>query len=138
MKKKKQQTKNLIILAVVTVGIVLGLWAMKSNFSLNSKAAEKCKGGGYFLGNLNTCYQENAKTCSNGYKCCAKKVEYSKCKNKPYYNYLKKQKKSVNDCKGNGYSPASWGGCYLIGGKVCGTDSERCCNKRVDTKFCNK
>lgn len=134
MKKKKQQTRNLIILAIVTVGIVLGLWAMNSSLNLNSNASGNCTGGSFGILNGN-CYEMWPRPCNGG--CCSKKVSMNRCEDYKYNP--KKFKKSASDCKGNGYDTDKDGNCYLIDGKVCdysGNIGNDCCNKKVDKKFC--
>lgn len=98
MKKKKQQTRNLIILAVVTVGIVLGLWAMNSKFSLNSKADyNDCKPTGvYALLNPNSCIEFKRKK-SDGMLCGYRNVEMKYCTSDKY-----KPKPTKTDCKPSG------------------------------------
>lgn len=88
MKKKKQQTRNLIVLAVLIVGIILGLWAMNSNFSLNSKASEKCPGGTFSIGPDNNCYELAARSYGSG--CRNKRVAFQKCRNAKYFLENKK------------------------------------------------
>lgn len=85
MKKKKEQTKNIIVLAVLIVGIVLGLLAMNSNFSLNSKADyNDCKPTGlYSLLNTNNCIEWKIKQ-SNGQRCGYRQVEMKYCTSDKY------------------------------------------------------
>lgn len=144
MKKKKQQTRNLIVLAVVTVGIVLGLWAMNSKFSFNSKAAgANCFSGIYMKGGDKKCYEVQAQC---GAKCCNKVVDNSKCKDSKY-KYKEGQippgqgeEKYGLKCPGTGYS---WFGttdptCYLLDGEVRldNNNVPGCYNKKVPNKFC--
>jgi hypothetical protein len=132
--KKKKQIKNLIILAVVTVGIVLGLWAMKSSLNPNSNASGKCQGGSFGIFNGN-CYEMWPRSCGSG--CCSEKVSMNKCKNYKYYP------KKGGDCPGEGYVAGGIDvqgnatSCYLKNGKVCENIPDRCCNKEVSVSKCN-
>lgn len=160
MKKKKQQTRNLIVLVVLIVGIVLGLWAMNSNFSLNSKAAgANCFSGIYIKGGDRKCYEVQAQC---GAKCCNKVVDNSKCRDSKYNepNGLKCKAKSytifkedwcrygwANATQCHNYNrtgteaPTQTDVCYGEDAKVCvrpGTNEEYCCNGKVDMSNCNK
>ncbi|MFA6081123.1 MAG: hypothetical protein WC741_01820 [Patescibacteria group bacterium] len=131
MKKKKQQIRNLIILSVVVIGIILGLWAMKSSLNPNSNASGKCVGGSFGIFN-GSCYEMWPRSCNTG--CCSQKVSMDKCKN---YEFLP-NKKSKSDCPGTGYQKGSGTECFLKDGKVCtlADGTEFCCNKKVEDKFC--
>jgi len=145
MKKKRQQTRNLIILAIVTVGIVLGMWAMNSNLSSDSKAAGKtCLSGIFIKGADAKCYEVMAVQC--GLKCCNRQVANIKCRDSKY-KYIKGQdplgqgeEKYGLKCEGTEYD---WFGespneeCFLKRGRVCGSaEQPYCCSKKVPNEFC--